>query len=66
MTNSVDISDKAVRERIAKKSEFWWATIAGANCEPVEIVKIDGERAALTCGCADPFFIDRPDCRDDC
>jgi hypothetical protein len=44
------------------KSEFWWATVAGADCEPVEVVKKDGERLAYTCGCGDPFYLDRPDC----
>lgn len=44
------------------KSEFWWATVAGANCEPVEVTNLDGERVAYTCGCADPFYLDRPDC----
>lgn len=23
---------------------------------------LDGERVAYTCGCADPFYLDRPDC----
>jgi hypothetical protein len=44
------------------KSQFWWATIAGADCEPVEVTKLDGERVAYTCGCGDPFYLDRPDC----
>ena len=43
-------------------SQFWWATIAGADCEPVEVTELDGERVAYTCGCGDPFYIDRPDC----
>lgn len=44
------------------KSEFWWASIAGADCEPVEVTKLNGERVAYTCGCTDPFYLDRPDC----
>ena len=44
------------------KSEFWWASVAGADSEPVEVVKKDGERLAYTCGCGDPFYLDRPDC----
>jgi hypothetical protein len=44
------------------KSEFWWASIAGANCEPVEVTMIDGKRVAYTCGCGDPFYIDEPEC----
>lgn len=43
------------------KSEFWWASVSGADCEPVEVTTLDGERVAYTCGCADPFYLDRPD-----
>lgn len=45
-----------------RKTEFWWASVAGADCEPVEVTVLDGERVAYTCGCADPFYLDRPDC----
>lgn len=45
-----------------KKSEFWWATVGGADCEPVEVTTLNNERVAYTCGCADPFYLDRPDC----
>lgn len=45
-----------------RKTEFWWASVAGANCEPVEVTTKDGERVAYTCGCADPFYLDRADC----
>lgn len=44
------------------KSEFWWASIAGANCEPVEVTTLDGRRVAYTCGCNDPFYVDEPTC----
>jgi hypothetical protein len=43
-------------------SQFWWASIAGADCEPVEVTTLDGERVAYTCGCGDPFYLDRTDC----
>lgn len=46
---------------IKRKTEFWWASIAGADCEPVEVATLDGERVAYTCGCGDPFYLDRPD-----
>jgi len=45
-----------------RKTEFWWATIAGADCEPVEVVTVEGKRLAYTCGCGDPFHLDQPDC----
>lgn len=45
-----------------RKAEFWWASIAGADCEPVEVTTLGGERVAYTCGCSDPFYLDRPDC----
>ena len=45
-----------------RKTEFWWASIAGSDCEPVEIATLNGERVAYTCGCGDPFYLDRPDC----
>lgn len=46
----------------SRKAEFWWASVAGAKCEPVEVAMKEGERVAYTCGCADPFYLDRPDC----
>ncbi len=45
-----------------RKTTFYWASIAGADCEPVEVTMLDGERVAYTCGCGDPFHLDRPDC----
>lgn len=44
-----------------RKTEFWWASVVGADCEPVEVTMLGGERVAYTCGCADPFYLDRPD-----
>jgi hypothetical protein len=49
-------------KKIKRKIEFWWASIAGADPEPVEVTSLDGERVAYTCGCADPFYLDRKDC----
>lgn len=47
---------------IERKTEFWWASIAGADPEPVERCEIDGRPAVYTCGCADPFYLDEKDC----
>lgn len=41
-----------------RKTEFYWASIAGADPEPVELATVDGRQAVYTCGCADPFFLD--------
>jgi hypothetical protein len=41
-----------------RKAKFCWASIAGADPEPVEMVRIDGRPAIYTCGCADPFYLD--------
>lgn len=43
-----------------RKAEFVWVQVAGAKPEPGEIVEIDGRKAVLTIGCADPFFLDDP------
>lgn len=43
---------------LRRKAEFYWASIGGADPEPVELVVIDGRRAVYTCGCGDPFFLD--------
>lgn len=40
-----------------RKAKFCWASIAGADPEPVELVRIDGRLAIYTCGCADPFYL---------
>lgn len=49
---------KAVADR---KTEFWWASIAGADPEPVEKTQINGRPCVYTCGCADPFYLDDRD-----
>lgn len=46
------------KKKTERKTEFWWASIAGADPEPVEKTEVDGRPAVYTCGCADPFFLD--------
>jgi hypothetical protein len=41
-----------------RKAEFRWASIAGADPEPVEVIELDGRKGILTTGCADPFWLD--------
>ena len=41
-----------------RKALFGWASIAGADPEPVEIVELEGRKAVYTLGCADPFYLD--------
>ena len=41
-----------------RKAEFVWASIAGADAEPVEIIEESGRKGILTTGCADPFWLD--------
>ncbi len=43
-----------------RKTQFFWASIAGADPEPVEVCTVDGRRACYTLGCGDPFFLDDP------
>lgn len=43
---------------ISRKTHFAWASIAGADAEPVELVMIDGRDGLYTLGCADPFWLD--------
>lgn len=43
---------------VIRKTEFAWASIAGADAEPVELVEIDGRKGLYTLGCADPFWLD--------
>ncbi len=43
-----------------RASPFAWASIAGANPEPVEISEVDGRPCVYTTGCGDPFFMDDP------
>ncbi len=40
---------------IERKTVFYWASIAGADPEPVEVATVDGKRVAYTLGCPDPF-----------
>ncbi len=41
-----------------RKTHFGWASIAGADPEPVELIETDGRKGVLTTGCADPFWLD--------
>lgn len=41
-------------------SPFAWASIAGANPEPVEISETSGRPCLYTIGCEDAFFLDDP------
>jgi hypothetical protein len=45
-----------------RKTEFWWASVHGADPEPVERVAVDGREGVLTIGCADPFWLDEDPC----
>jgi hypothetical protein len=46
-----------------RKVEFWWASIHGADPEPVEkTVTDDGRACVYTLGCADPFYLDESPC----
>lgn len=45
-----------------RKTKFYWASVAGADPEPVEVCTVEGRRACYTLGCADPFFLDEPNC----
>lgn len=42
-----------------RKSKFYWASVAGADPEPVEVTKVDGKRVAFTIGCPVPFPLGR-------
>lgn len=48
---------------MSNKAAFWWASIHGADPEPVEKTVRDGRPCVLTIGCADPFFLDEEPCR---
>jgi len=41
-----------------RKTEFWWASIHGADPEPVEKAEHEGRPCVYTLGCADPFYLD--------
>lgn len=47
----------AAKMTAERKNLFWWASVHGADPEPVECVEVDGKSACYTCGCADPFFL---------
>jgi hypothetical protein len=42
--------------------EFYWASVAGAQPEPVEVTELNGRKVAYTCGCADAFDLEDPNC----
>lgn len=44
----------------ARTSPFSWASVAGADPEPVEVTEFEGRPCVYTLGCADPFFLDDP------
>lgn len=44
----------------ARKTEFWWASIHGADPEPVEKAEREGRACVYTLGCSDPFYLDEP------
>jgi hypothetical protein len=50
---------KAAIAKIRKRMKFAWASIAGADLEPVEIVRDESGDVIgiLTCGCPDPFLL---------
>lgn len=41
-----------------RKTLFYWASIAGADLEPVEVIEDKGRKGVLTTGCADVFWLD--------
>lgn len=41
-----------------RKANFAWASIAGADAEPVELIEVEGRKGLYTLGCADPFWLD--------
>lgn len=43
---------------LIRKTEFAWASIAGADAEPVELIEDNGRKGLLTIGCRDPFWLD--------
>jgi hypothetical protein len=45
-----------------RKTDFFWASIHGADPEPVERTILDGRAGVLTIGCADPFWLDEDPC----
>jgi hypothetical protein len=47
---------------VPRKTQFYWASIHGADPEPVEICTVEGRRACYTLGCGDPFYLDEDPC----
>lgn len=47
---------------VERKTTFYWASIAGAEPEPVEVTMLDGRKVAYTLGCPDPFYLDEKPC----
>lgn len=45
-----------------RKTEFWWASIHGADPEAVEKTENDGRKCIYTAGCGDPFYLDEQPC----
>ncbi len=41
-----------------RKATFAWASIGGADPEPVEVIEENGRKGILTIGCQDPFWLD--------
>lgn len=41
-----------------RKTEFAWASIAGADPEPVELIEKDNRKGLYTIGCEDIFWLD--------
>jgi hypothetical protein len=50
-------------ERTTMAKEYWWASVAGADCEPAVVVAEENEeRRAYTIGCADAFQVNDRKC----
>lgn len=47
---------------MTEKAQFYWAVVGDGDPEPVGIKVVNGSRQAFTLGCADPYFIDGPEC----
>lgn len=45
-----------------RKAEFWWASVHGADPEPVEKTEHEGRPCVYTMGCEDPFYLDTEPC----
>lgn len=42
--------------------EYWWISVAGADCEPAVLtLDPEGKRIVHTLGCQDPFYVDDKD-----